>query len=450
MKFRLKMSKSQWNHLRSIVFTEDGHENAAFLLCGTAALPKGADLLVRRVVGVPRLSYIQRLPYHLEINSDFINSVVNDALKEGLSIIIVHSHPSSSAASFSLSDDAGEERLMPVLAQLVPGLHGSLLLSPDHWAGRVWTEDGTTDLEGLSVVGPNVQVWNGTEVSPDFDEVFDRQRRFWGVASQTQLQHLKVGVVGVGGTGSSVAEQLRRLGVGDFVLVDNDIIEPSNLSRMYGTTTDSVGRSKVTVVSERLRDLLMPPAMILSIEDNVIRSKVLTKLRDRDVIFSCTDTLLSRAVLNRFAYQYLIPVIDMGVRVDIRSGRLQGASGRVSLVGPDMTCLRCSGHLDPDLLREELTPKQEYGRLKEEGYIRGSDDPEPQVISLNSTVSSLSVTSMLAQMTGLYQPILEQAYDALTSTMFGVRAKHQDVCDICGKLGLIGLGDTIAVSPIGE
>ena len=452
MSVRIKITDDQWHHLRELLFTADGNENAAFLLCGLSRDGLHMDVLVRKVVEMPLSGYVERLPVHLQVHPDVINSVVDLASTANSSIVMVHSHPSSQVARFSLSDDAGEARLMPVLSALLPGPHGSLVVSPSDWMGRMWIDGAQRSVDSVLIVGANVTELTHLGVESDAaQDVFDRQRRFWGVEGQNRIARLKVGIVGLGGTGSCVAEEMRRLGVQDFVLIDPDVLEPSNLSRMYGTFRGSgLGNSKVSIIADHLAVLLPVEPLIAAVEGSVADNNVLGLLRDRDVIMCCTDTLLSRAVLNRFAYQYLIPVVDMGVRIDARGGSLQGASGRVSLVVAGMSCLRCSGHLDPDVLREELMTDAEYKTLQAEGYVRGSSDPEPQVISLNSTVASLAVTAVLGQINNLYTPAVEQVYDVLSSTVFAARAVHAKECDICGADGLLGLGDALPASPTGQ
>ena len=451
MSVRLKISSSQWQNLSSRLLTLDQNENAAFLLCGRSQYLDNTDLLVRDIVDVPLSGYISRLPFHLEIHPDEINKVVSMAAEMNYTIVMVHSHPGSNEARFSRSDDAGEQRLMPVLTGLVPAPHGSLVITPTDWSGRIWWERESVPMDRLLVVGPRMLTPGRQRIttSDTPSGIFERQNRVWGLQGQSTISELKVGIVGLGGTGSCVAEEIRRLGVLDLILVDPDVLEATNLSRMYGTSArSSLGQSKVSIVADHLEGLLPIRASIVSIADTVTNEATLRRLRDRDVIMCCTDTLVSRAVLNRFAYQYMIPVIDMGVRIDARGSVLQGASGRVSVTGVDVTCLRCSGHLDPDLLREELTPKDEYSRLSAEGYIRGTGDPEPQVVSLNSTAASLAVTAMIGQMTGLFEPAPEQMYDVVSGSVFPVKAVHKINCDVCGPCGLRGMGDALPASPV--
>jgi hypothetical protein len=190
-------------------------------------------------------------------------------------------------------------------------------------------------------------------------------------------------------------------------------------------------------------------AKIVAISDSALKQEVLNQLRECDLIFSCVDNDRSRAMLNRFAYQYFIPVIDMGVRLDARSGFVSAAAGRVSLVGPDMTCLRCSHHINSERIRSESLPASERMKLAKEGYVMGLEEAAPAVISLNTVVAGLAVTgflNMFINLTGGQQPT-NQIYDATAGSLFPVNQLHEVGCDICDSgVGVRGLGDAQIVS----
>ena len=104
--------------------------------------------------------------------------------------------------------------------------------------------------------------------------------------------------------------------------------------------------------------------------DSVIRQHVLHQLRDCDLVFGCTDNHLSRAMLNRFARQYLVPVVDMGVRLDARAGKVTAVGGRTTLVGAGLACLRCSGHINARTGRAESLPRQSGSSLPARATFR--------------------------------------------------------------------------------
>ena len=67
-----------------------------------------------------------------------------------------------------------------------------------------------------------------------------------------KLAKAKILVYGIGGVGSFVVEGLSRAGIENFILVDNDVISPSNLNRQIHATVPNIGRLKVDCMKERI------------------------------------------------------------------------------------------------------------------------------------------------------------------------------------------------------
>ena len=78
------MSSTDFGRLRRALFTEDGHENFAVVLCGLSATPGERRLLVREIWPAPESAYTERLTYHLEIAPTFLNAIVDRCLATGL------------------------------------------------------------------------------------------------------------------------------------------------------------------------------------------------------------------------------------------------------------------------------------------------------------------------------------------------------------------------------
>lgn len=445
------ITSADWNSLNEFLFTVDGNENAAALLCGTSESNQQRRLLVRRVRAVPTDMYIERLPYHLEVSPSFYNDVISECLEEHLTPIIVHSHPGHREAWYSGSDDHGERRLLPILASLLPNvLPASLVVTPSAATGRIFLDGSFVSLGGMTIVGtPTVKYpfhkSKGKEEA--LPERFDRQVRAFGKEGQQTLSALRIAVVGIGGTGSLVAEQLVRAGIRDLHLIDDDDIEESNISRTFGATKSDVDKRKVDVVSKYLEKIGSP--QISKDHRSAIKQSVLLTLRDVDLVFSCVDNDRTRALLSRFAHQYLIPVVDIGIRLDARQGRITAAAGRVSVIGSGLTCLRCSNHINPERIRAESMTREERSALHKEGYVMGIDEPAPAVVSLNTVIAGLGATAglnLFVGLTGAAQPV-DQIYDAHSGSVFPVSQRHEQGCDICDERnGVKGLGDLQIVS----
>src|SRR5438046_107754 len=76
---------------------------------------------------------------------------------------------------------------------------------------------------------------------------FSRHLAFFGAEGQERIRASSVAIIGLGGLGCHVAQQLAYLGVGAFALVDDDIVSASSLNRLIGATAADVGTSKVDI-----------------------------------------------------------------------------------------------------------------------------------------------------------------------------------------------------------
>ena len=204
---------------------------------------------------------------------------------------------------------------------------------------------------------------------------------FLGPESGAILAAIEVGVVGLGGGGSHVVQQLAHLGVGNFVPVDDDIIEERNLNRLVGGTADDVraddvraGASK-TAIAERVIRGVNPAARVTSCQ--MKWQEAAKTLRRCDVIFGCVDSYRERDELERFARRFLIPYIDIGMDVHGAPGKFS-ISGQTVLSSPGGPCLWCLGILTQERIAEEA------GRY-------GKAGSRPQVVWANGVLASLAV-----------------------------------------------------------
>lgn len=87
------------------------------------------------------------------------------------------------------------------------------------------------------------------------DETFSRARMVMGDEAIERLARCSVAVFGIGGVGSYIAEALARGGVGRLLLIDSDRVAQSNINRQLIALRSTVGRLKVEVMAERIRDI---------------------------------------------------------------------------------------------------------------------------------------------------------------------------------------------------
>jgi hypothetical protein len=182
--------------------------------------------------------------------------------------------------------------------------------------------------------------------------------------------------VGLGGGGSHIAQQLAHIGLGNFLLIDPDFIEDTNLNRLVGGTLEDVrlGAAKVDI-AERVIKPVNPAAEV--VKRLASWTEVTAELRDVDVIFACVDSMSCRSELESFARRFLIPLIDIGIDVHESSGEFS-IGGQVMLSMPGKPCMRCMG-----LVTDEA--------LAKEAARYGAAGGKPQVVWPNGTLASIAV-----------------------------------------------------------
>jgi molybdopterin/thiamine biosynthesis adenylyltransferase len=395
-------------------------------------------LLVREIEWPEASDYSRKGRLEAQLTQDLVARITKRARREKESIIFVHSHPGSAAPHFSVVDDEGEQHLRAFLAHRHPDLiHAALVVS----AGGVRARRlGTSEEIRVVSIGSRREVLfdpfatTDTEVS----EKFDRQVRAFSVQGQHKLEGLRVAIVGLGGTGSLVAQELVHLGVRDFILVDPDVVESSNLNRISHAFPEDVSKPKTEIASRYVRQIAKM-AQVKRIDEDVMEAKTARQLADADILFGCTDSHGSRAVMQQVAYQYLIPYIDMGVTLIAREGSITHAYGRAQLLAPGHACFTCSSLLDSNEVRRDMMTSFER---QADPYIQGHREPAPAVMSLNGTVSSLAVTMFLAVVVGVPIEARQVLYNALTSSMRAVHATPQPDCYVCSRRGAFARGDS--------
>jgi molybdopterin/thiamine biosynthesis adenylyltransferase len=432
----------RYTAIRQSLLLDAPNEAAAFLICergrnGSSIVNR---LVVRDVLSVPPEAYSEQRPDRLVVEPAFVARAVKQCRRQGSSLWQVHTHPGSTNPRFSAADDAGEARLIPAIFNRAPGgPHGTLVIGDEGFEGRVYAApDSKRPLTRIVEVGRDVRSSDSVHPIPFVDEMHDRNVRAFG-AGQYVLQQLNVGIVGLGGLGSLVVEQLAHLGIGGFVLLDPDILERSNLNRVVGATPGDVGRWKVDVAAAMVERITGGRSSCEAIRGSVLNGPEGRHLLECDVVFCATDSHGSRAVLNQMAYQFLLPVIDVGVRIDAADERVVAMAGRVQMLAYGLPCLLCHNLLDADEVRWDLMSEEQR---RADPYIVGFREPQPAIISINGTLASMAVTMLLSAFVGLPSPGRHLAYRILDGTVRRIGGDALPNCVVCSADGVLARGDS--------
>jgi tRNA A37 threonylcarbamoyladenosine dehydratase len=163
----------------------------------------------------------------------------------------------------------------------------------------------------------------------DYQQRFAATARLYGEQSLDYFQQIHIVIVGVGGVGSWAAESLARTGIGRLSLVDHDTISQSNINRQIHSLDNTLDRSKVDVMKERIA-LINPYCQIRSINDklsadncadillpgsidiNAMDKSSSTHLKKVDYVIDAIDSVKQKAELLAFCKSNKIKIITTG------------------------------------------------------------------------------------------------------------------------------------------
>lgn len=372
------------------VLAEPAHRERVLFGLATVSSPSSA-LIVRDTVEVPESAFLDS--YSATWSHRFTMEQVGRAVAAGAGICIVHTHGGRGSPRLSRTDRENFDVLAPAIQSLQPGmLVASAVVSGDwHAAGIVRTGSG----RARAVTGAR---WftSHIEVAPEPPALPLSWRRgvrhlpVWGQVGEARVRAARIGVVGLGGGGSHVVQQLAHICVRELVGVDADLLEDHNRSRVVGTERGDIGKKKLRAMQRLVRKASDGQTVFVAVDDVFPVPKTLVALATCDIIVGCVDRLHTRKLLQDFAWQHAIPLIDIGLTIVPTPLVNRPAVGGQVFVGmPGGPCMWCASILTQAALDAEKD---------ENGYVRGGG--EAQVVSLNGTLASQAVTEVLNLLTG--------------------------------------------------
>ncbi len=391
---------STWRELSAQMTDRSPSEHGLFLLGTLGRGPHGVRLMISGSVTPNEGDFEIRDGHALRPTGQYVSRAVGEALADKASLVFVHSHPNvRHPSNLSRVDVETSDAWAATFVPLLDSPFASLVWTPLGMEGVVYDADLARIPARVEAVGERRrQVLSLTRWSRSIDEdLDDRQTRALGDLGNDVLRGLQVAVVGAGGTGSALCDQLARMGVARILVIDDDVLDTaSNLRRVIGATIEDLaqGRPKVDVVAEHLKSLALG-AVVDGKRGDIRDDGVALDLLDVDVIVNTSDTHSSRAVLNQMAQQYGIALIDSGCAVGTGLHGVTGMPAEIRAVLPDGPCLWCLGVLDPGRIRSENLPPEMAASELDEGYGADPGRPAPSLAALNGFAASLAALCLL-------------------------------------------------------
>jgi hypothetical protein len=396
------------------------------------------------------IDYVEGKIGYRALTPTFIHRLITRARDERLVYLAAHNHGSDREVAFSRIDLESHQRGYPALLQIAKGMPvGGIVFGQHSIQVDLWLPSGhRLVLDEAVVVGNTIHRLTPSprRYLAGTSDTHDRQLRMFGRAGQAELSRCRVGIIGLGGIGSMLAEYLARLGVGHFCLVDDDRVEKSNLSRIVGASpADAASSTTKVIVAQRLIHLANAHAQVQLITDDVAKESVAKALTSCDYLFLAADSMRARLVVNAIIHQYLIPGVQLGSKIrSDPSGALAEVMSANRPIRPGHGCLLCNQLIDPTQLAKEAKTDEER---KAQAY--GVEEPNPSVISLNAVSAAHAVNDFLLDYLGLRPEVSQLYYEHfhfLKNTRSLVEPRIDKECSECSHGGMrYGRGDGVGL-----
>ncbi|MDP3670633.1 MAG: HesA/MoeB/ThiF family protein [Telluria sp.] len=158
-----------------------------------------------------------------------------------------------------------------------------------------------------------------------------------GIEGQARLLAASALVIGAGGLGSPAALYLASAGVGRITLVDDDVVDLTNLQRQILHTTARVGQPKAESGREALRQI-NPEIEVIALRERADEARLAQLVRGAAVVLDCSDNFATRHAVNRACVAHAVPLV---------SGAVIRFDGQISVFDPRSAASPCYSCLFP-------------------------------------------------------------------------------------------------------
>jgi adenylyltransferase/sulfurtransferase len=228
-----------------------------------------------------------------------------------------------------------------------------------------------------------------------------------GGKGQAKIAAAKVIIVGAGGLGCPVGYYLTAAGVGTIALIDNDIVEMSNLQRQIAHNVHTIGMPKVES-AQKTFTALNPDVRIVPLRVRISKENILNLIKDYDIVVDGSDN---------FPTRYLVNDACVMARKPLVSGAILRFEGQLTTIIPgEGHCYRC--------LFEEPPPPGLVPSCQEAGVLG----------VLPGVIGGLQATEVLKLILGKGETLKGELlmYNALNTSFRKVKVPRNPLCPVCG------------------
>ena len=426
-------------------------------------LVKGIEALGKRIYIASRLitpsdDEAARGSYGVEPDESFLRPFyewlkVDRVLESGYRVAVIHSHPfCSGSVRFSSIDHRSLRDDWKIIASEfgrdVEYLSIVLNQNGTSFDGYVQDRHGAHSIARIVVPGHMLNVIHREKPETlSHKELFSRMLLIPDY-DLDRIAGLCIVLVGLGGLGSSILQDLLMLGIGEqglTILVDPDTVEESNLSRIAYATFDDIGRPKVDVAQSYSKSV-RPDREVMALQKKCF--DVMDILAICDKVIGAVDRDAARYGLNHLAANCLTTYLDVsaGIIIDEIAGQqLVMSGGQVRLFVPEKSpCLLCNmgldqTEIDKEWARGKLT-RDEKKLLRKAGYLEdllSTGTPQPSVYNLNQIMAGMATSTLLSYvLRGVDYDFV--SLDLENLEVLKGKAEGNVLCPYCGEENCIG------------
>jgi sulfur-carrier protein adenylyltransferase/sulfurtransferase len=313
-------------------------------------------------------------------------------------------------------EQAIDDRNTPIIVYCASGQRSAL-------AAKTLQELGYTNVASL---GGGFQSWKsgGLDWETPHTLTASQRRRYSrhlllpeiGDAGQHRLLDARILLVGAGGLGSPAAIYLAAAGVGTLGIIDEDVVDESNLQRQMLHTTDRIGASKVESARATI-EAINPQVTVIEHPTRLTKENALELIGSYDLVIDGADNFPTRYLINDACVLLEKANVHGGV------ARFDGQLTIFSL--PEGPCYRC-------LFREPPPPGMALN-CAEAGVLG----------VLPGAIGLLQATEAMKLVLGIGRSLIGRllVYDALEMTVREIRLRKDPTCPMCGPNGPTSLND---------
>ena len=417
----IKFKQCDLSYLRSQLLEDLSNEHFAILLAKSERIGNTSIINVIEIRYLRSDHYLSRSRGHLKLDKDFIRGVLAEVQDrfDVDTIIDVHTHPFAlKSVGFSGVDDNDEKGFLKFIDKHFDNLgYASIVFSQTEYSARIWSiRKGKPSYE-TALIKTQTALENIKSSDLDRTHFYDFEPKDFpnkdGFSSRSTLalglktmrliaKNQAITIVGVGGLGSIIAEHVVHLGFQQINLIDNDVVEFSNLNRIVGAYFSDAEQktAKVDAIKAHLKNI-NPSIEVNAFRNDIYDSGIEEVVALSDWIFLATDNHSSRFKTQELSVKYFVPLISVGVNITVKDGEMTDMSGEVitARIG-DKLCLNCLGRINQTKVHFDLLPDETIKeKLLDRGYISGSEVKEPAVKTLNSFLATMAVETLINQYT---------------------------------------------------